>query len=198
MASINVRCWAPLRSALVILPLLFLLPALSNLHPSPPAYVWRFKVRETYYQGSTQITRQVGSQDCPLIECQAEILMAVNLWSVSNGGRPYACFAYDQQNPDRCNKDVNTYGGCRWSDCVTHDAYNEVRFGPFFWKDGTFNIRVRDPWDQRWVMGVMGKLYGSGWSSTPSGTVYISREYVLVQEAQVQEAQSRSPTALHQ
>ncbi|KAK1340702.1 hypothetical protein QTO34_017093 [Cnephaeus nilssonii] len=110
---------------------------LGNLHPPPPAYVWRFKVRETYDQDSTQVTRQ--------------------------------------QNPDRCNRDVNTYGGCRWSGCVIHDAYNEVRSGPFFWKDGTFNIRVRDSWDQRWVAGVMGKLYGGGWSSTPSGTIYISR-----------------------
>ncbi|KAK1332916.1 hypothetical protein QTO34_006447 [Cnephaeus nilssonii] len=107
MTSINVRCWVPLRSALAALPLLLLLPALGNLHPSPPAYVWRFKVRETYDQDSTQVTRQ--------------------------------------RNPDRCNRDVNTYGGCRWSGCVIHDAYNEVRSGPFFWKDGTSNIRVQDP-----------------------------------------------------
>ncbi|KAK1339208.1 LOW QUALITY PROTEIN: hypothetical protein QTO34_019885 [Cnephaeus nilssonii] len=126
--------------------------SLGNLHPPPPAYVWRFKVRETYDQDSTQVTRQ--------------------------------------QNPDRCNRDVNTYGGCRWSGCVIHDAYNEVRFGPFFWKDGTFNIRVQDPWDQRWVVGVMGKLYGGGWSSTPSGTIYISREYVMAQEAQIQVSKS--------
>ncbi|KAK1327317.1 hypothetical protein QTO34_003099 [Cnephaeus nilssonii] len=164
--------------------------ALGNLHPPTPAYVWRFKVHETYDQDSTQVTRQVGSQDCPLVGCQAEILIAVDLRSVSNGGRPYACFAYDQRNPDRCNRDVNTYGGCRWSGCVIHDAYNEVRSGPFFWKDGTFNIRVRDPWDQRWVAGVMGKLYGGGWSSTPSGTIYISREYVMAQEAQIQVSKS--------
>ncbi|KAK1344731.1 hypothetical protein QTO34_013429 [Cnephaeus nilssonii] len=167
--------------------------SLGNLHPPPPAYVWRFKVHKTYYQDSTQVTRQcetlgrfshnarnpslvpgvldpdvegpvlpenqdlrlasnqravlIGSQDCPLVGCQVEILIAVDLQSVSNGGRPYACFAYDQRNPDRCNRDVNTYGGCRWSGCVIHDAYNEVRSVPFFWKDRTFNIRVRDPWD---------------------------------------------------
>ncbi|KAK1339565.1 LOW QUALITY PROTEIN: hypothetical protein QTO34_018118, partial [Cnephaeus nilssonii] len=131
-----------------------------------------------------------GYQDCPLVGCQAEILIAVDLRSVSNGGRPYACFAYDQRNPDGCNRDVNTYGGCRWSGCVIHDAYNEVRSGPFFWKDGTFNIRVRDPWDQQWVAGVMGKLYGGGWNSTPSGTIYISREYVMAQEAQIQVSKS--------
>lgn len=90
MTSINVRCWAPLRSALAALPLLLLLPALGNLHPPPPAYVWRFKVHETYDQDSTQVTRQVGSQDCPLVGCQAEILIAVDLRSVSNSGRPYA------------------------------------------------------------------------------------------------------------
>ncbi|KAK1335239.1 hypothetical protein QTO34_004823 [Cnephaeus nilssonii] len=56
---------------------------------------------------------------------KAEILIAVDLWSVSNGGRPYAYSAYDQRNPDRCNRDVNTCGGCRWSGCVIHDAYNE-------------------------------------------------------------------------
>lgn len=152
--------------------------------------MWRFKVHETYDQGNIQVTQQVGFQDCPLVGCQAEILIAVDLRSVSNGGRPYACFAYDQRNPDRCNQDVNTYGGCRWSDCVIHDAYREVRYGPFFWKDGTFNIRVRDPWNQRWVAGVMGKLYWSGWSSTPSGTIYISREYVMSQEAQIQVSNS--------
>ncbi|KAK1342192.1 hypothetical protein QTO34_016949 [Cnephaeus nilssonii] len=62
-------------------------PALGNLHPPPPAYVWRFKVRETYDQDSTQDTQQIGSQDCPLVGCQAEILIAVNLRSVSNRGR---------------------------------------------------------------------------------------------------------------
>ncbi|XP_036303223.1 ERV-BabFcenv provirus ancestral Env polyprotein-like isoform X3 [Pipistrellus kuhlii] len=101
MTSINVRCWAPLRSSLVALPLLLLFPGLGNLHPPPPTYVWRFKVHETYDQDSTQVTRQVGSQDCPLAGCQAEILIAVHLRSVSNSGRPYACFAYDQRNPDR-------------------------------------------------------------------------------------------------
>ncbi|KAK1346555.1 LOW QUALITY PROTEIN: hypothetical protein QTO34_000412, partial [Cnephaeus nilssonii] len=126
--------------------------SLGNLHPPPPAYVWRFKVRETYDQDSTQVTRQ--------------------------------------RNPNRCNRDVNTYGGCRWSGCVIHDAYNEVRSGPFFWKDGTFNIRIRDPWDQRWVAGVMGKLNGDGWSSSPSGTIYISREYVMAQKAQIQVSNS--------
>ncbi|XP_070273100.1 adhesion G protein-coupled receptor E2-like [Myotis yumanensis] len=35
-------------------PLLLLLPALSNLHPPPPTYVWRFKVHETYYQTSNK------------------------------------------------------------------------------------------------------------------------------------------------
>ncbi|KAK1346749.1 hypothetical protein QTO34_000609 [Cnephaeus nilssonii] len=104
---------------------------------------------------------------------------------MSNSGRTYACFAYDQRNPDRCNQDVNTYGGC-----VIHDAYNEVRSGPFFWKDSTFNIRVWDPWDQRGVAGVMGKLYGGGWSSNPSGTIYISQEYVMAQEAQIQVSNS--------
>ncbi|XP_036281102.1 endogenous retrovirus group FC1 Env polyprotein-like [Pipistrellus kuhlii] len=121
---------------------------------------------------------------------EVEILIAVDFRSVSKSCRPYACFAYDQRDPDRCNRDVNTYGGCRWSDCVIHDAYKEVRSGPFFWKDGTFNIRVRDPWDQRWAVGVMGRLYGDGWSSTPSGTIYISREYVMAQEAQLQVSNS--------
>ncbi|KAK1346809.1 hypothetical protein QTO34_000669 [Cnephaeus nilssonii] len=82
--------------------------------PTPTAYVWRLKVRETYNQDSTQVTRQ----------------------------------------------------------------------------DRTFNIRVRDPWDQRWVAGIMGKLYEGGWSSTPSGTLYISREYVMAQEAQIQVSNS--------
>ncbi|KAK1342131.1 hypothetical protein QTO34_016888 [Cnephaeus nilssonii] len=86
--------------------------SLGNLHPPPPAYVWRFKVRETYDQDSTQAT-----------------------W---------------QRNPDRCNQDVNTYGGCRWSGCVIHDAYNEVR----------------------------------------SGTICISREYVMAQQAQIQVSKS--------
>ncbi|KAK1337040.1 hypothetical protein QTO34_003085 [Cnephaeus nilssonii] len=126
--------------------------SLGNLHPPTPAYVWRFKVRETYDQDSTQVTRQ--------------------------------------RNPDRCNRDVNTYGGCHWSGCVIHDAYNEVRSGPFLWKDGTFNIRVRDPWDQRWVAGVMGKLYGvvgarplQGPSTSPGNISWPRRP------------KSRSPTA---
>ncbi|KAK1328745.1 LOW QUALITY PROTEIN: hypothetical protein QTO34_012320 [Cnephaeus nilssonii] len=120
--------------------------SLGNLHPPPPAYVWRFKVRETYDQDSTQVTRQ--------------------------------------RNPDRCNRDVNTYGGCRWSGCVIHDAYNEVRYGQDLQHQGL------DPCDQRWVAGVMGKLYGVGWSSTPSGTIYIYREYVMAQEAQIQVSKS--------
>lgn len=66
--------------------LLLHLPALSNLHPPPPAYVWRFKVRETYYQNGKQVTRQVGSQDCPLFGCQTQIQMAVDIQSVSNTG----------------------------------------------------------------------------------------------------------------
>ncbi|XP_036160051.1 uncharacterized protein LOC118653466 [Myotis myotis] len=87
MTSINVRCWAPLRSALTALPSSFLLlPAVCNLHPPPPTYVWRFNVRETYYQNSKQVTWQVGSQDCPLFGCQTKIQMAVNIQSVSNTG----------------------------------------------------------------------------------------------------------------
>lgn len=38
--------------------------------------------------------------------------------------------------------------------------------------------------------GIRGKLYGSGWSLMPSGTIYISREYVMTQEAQVQVSNS--------
>ncbi|XP_059525634.1 uncharacterized protein LOC132218430 isoform X1 [Myotis daubentonii] len=101
MTSINVRCWAPLRSALAALPLLLLLLALSNLHQPPPANVSRFKVRETYHQNSKQVTQQVGSQDCPLVACQTGIRVTVDIQSVYNGGRPYACFAYDQEDPDR-------------------------------------------------------------------------------------------------
>ncbi|XP_023603972.1 endogenous retrovirus group FC1 Env polyprotein-like [Myotis lucifugus] len=44
--------------------------------------------------------------------------------------------------------------------------------------------------DQQWVTGVVGKLHLSSWSSTPSGTIYISREYDLAQEAQVQVSNS--------
>ncbi|XP_070284417.1 ERV-BabFcenv provirus ancestral Env polyprotein-like [Myotis yumanensis] len=113
--------------------------------------------------------------------------MAVDIRSVYHGGRPYACFAYDQEDPDRCNQEVDTYGGCRWRGCVVNDAY---RGGSFIWKDGAFHIIIQDPWDQRWVTGVVGKLYLSSWSSTPSGTIYISREYVLAQEARVQVSNS--------
>ncbi|KAK1332179.1 hypothetical protein QTO34_007865 [Cnephaeus nilssonii] len=38
--------------------LLLLSTSLGNLHPPPPAYVWRFKVHETYDQDSTQVTWQ--------------------------------------------------------------------------------------------------------------------------------------------
>ncbi|XP_070275139.1 endogenous retrovirus group FC1 Env polyprotein-like [Myotis yumanensis] len=68
--------------------------------------------------------------------------MAVDIWSVANAGRPYVCFAYDQRNPDRCNQDVNTYGGCCWRDCVIHDDYNKVRGGPPFFPLGTRNSRA--------------------------------------------------------
>ncbi|XP_059542132.1 uncharacterized protein LOC132229576 [Myotis daubentonii] len=100
MTSINVRCWAPLRSALTALPFSFLLPALSNLHPPPPAYVWRFKVRETYYQNGKQVT-----------------------W---------------QQNPDRCNQDVNTYGVAT-GETAYHTAASLTKASPgtFFWCNGT-------------------------------------------------------------
>ncbi|KAK1346471.1 LOW QUALITY PROTEIN: hypothetical protein QTO34_000327 [Cnephaeus nilssonii] len=112
--------------------------SLGNLYPPPPAYVWRFKVHETYNQDSTQVTRQ--------------------------------------RNPDRCNRDVNTYGGCRWSGCVIHDAYNEVRSGPFFWKDGTFNIRVRTPGTSDGLRAL--------WEN------YMGVEYVMAQEAQIQVSNS--------
>ncbi|XP_012607732.1 ERV-BabFcenv provirus ancestral Env polyprotein [Microcebus murinus] len=157
-------------------------------------YVWRFKVRESLPSGDTRLA---GSADCSPKGCQASLTIPLSLTSVTGAQTAALCFLYDQTF-DYCRQQPEIYGGCRKRLCKFHEVQkgkgwrgdNEKTFGwrpnAFYLDKGKFQLDIPDPWDQRWEVGVTGKLYWTKLSSYPSATIHISREYVLAHERQIQ------------
>ncbi|XP_077020326.1 endogenous retrovirus group FC1 Env polyprotein [Tamandua tetradactyla] len=167
--------WGPLGSVSLML-LTLLTPTESK------SYVWEFQIRETFTQNGKATTHIIGTANCPLAGCSQPITIPITPKSIEKGPRPYACFPY-AQTQGYCNQhNYNIiYGGCPYWSCRIHDAYNEAPHkGTFYISSQQFYINVADPWDIKWVAGVQGKLYYSGWSRYPIGAIEIHREYVLL------------------
>ncbi|XP_073095109.1 endogenous retrovirus group FC1 Env polyprotein-like [Manis javanica] len=153
---------------------------------APPSFVWRFKVKQTYTQHQTKVTALIATPDCPLKGCSEPLYLhfppSTEVFIYSYLYSPYLCFLYDQRQA-YCRRWQDTYGGCPYWSCTIHymgdfqypQYYSSNRFMKY--PNGSFSLSIPDPWDSRWAAGVTASVYYKG-SSTPHGTLHVSREYV--------------------
>ncbi|XP_071458269.1 endogenous retrovirus group FC1 Env polyprotein-like [Marmota flaviventris] len=117
---------------------------------SSSSYTWRFKVRETYVQGSTRYTRLVSSVDCAPARCNASIFLPLssqNSELLKTATRPYLCFLYDQTQ-DYCKWWPETYGGCPYWSCNIHNpraCIGDSCVGNFRSISGGYQLAITDP-----------------------------------------------------
>ncbi|XP_060053089.1 putative endogenous retrovirus group FC1 Env polyprotein [Erinaceus europaeus] len=168
---------------------LILFSALPTPASSSPVFIWQFQVRETY----GDINKIIGTGNCSLKGCQSSVTIPVKSAATSpcvEAGCPYVCFPFD--NSGNCLTAVDYYGGyCYWS-CkihgipsgfIKHDYYTiptPVYYPSrqYFSGIGSLKFIIHDPWDNRWVTGVTGKLYCSAVSISPAADIFISRQTV--------------------
>lgn len=163
---------APLSSILLaVFVILHANSATTQPLPSlPNTYHWRFYARETY-NGHNKV---IGTQDCPLEGCRTKIEIPLHPESISTVPSPFLCFPY--RNTGECLQEVSTYGGCRYWSCRMEST---SRGGTMFTNLKThFQLSISDPWNERWRIGVMGKLYPNGYARYPVADLHISRELV--------------------
>jgi hypothetical protein len=181
----------PLRSIsctfLILISWIFIILPVSSLSPS---YLWRFKIRETYKPGSADITHHVSSGDCPPTGCSWVLTTLFTAKSIVphpvgiDINLPYICFLFDQTQP-HCKKGAKwseEYGGCPYWSCRKHWISEKCPIGSTVGahcNDSGFFLYISDPWHQHWQDGVKGSMYYLDTSSRPSGTLFISREWVM-------------------
>nr|XP_027797366.1 ERV-BabFcenv provirus ancestral Env polyprotein-like [Marmota flaviventris] len=148
---------------------------------SSSSYTWRFKVRETYVQGSTRYTCLVSSVDCAPTGCNASIFLPLssqNSELLKTAARPYLCFLYDQTE-DYCKWWPETYGGCPYWSCNIHNPCACIRdscIGNFRLISGGYQLAITDPNHPRWTSRVNASFYCDISSPTPCGSISIFRE----------------------
>uniref|UniRef100_A0A671E653 Uncharacterized protein n=1 Tax=Rhinolophus ferrumequinum TaxID=59479 RepID=A0A671E653_RHIFE len=198
MTSTPVRCWAPLRFALVTLTLT--LP--SSQKPCSPInpHVWRFYMTESYHSNIRASTHILGTGDCKPEGCQQQVSIlippntfkSITRWSTD----PAVCSPHNQIHDD-CHQWEDTYGGRPYTSCYINTVNQKSGF--FFGNGkGQYTFRIKDPWHQRWASGVKGKLYPWALSSKPVATLYIYRAYIRVVPPQLQQLRDMSQTILQQ
>ncbi|XP_048644891.1 ERV-BabFcenv provirus ancestral Env polyprotein-like [Marmota marmota marmota] len=145
------------------------------------SYTWRFKVRETYVQGSTHYTRLVSLVDRAPTGCNASIFLPLssqNSELLKTATRPYLCFLYDQTE-DYCKWWPETYGGCPYWSCNIHNpraCIGDSCVGNFRLISGGYQLAITDPNHPRWTSRVNASFYCDISSPTPCGSISISRE----------------------
>lgn len=142
----------------------------ANSASAQQAFLWRFSVRETFERTNTVI----GTGDCSPRGCQTALEIPIKPQSVSVTPASFACFPY--RNRGDCLTDTPTYGGCRRWSCVIEFSTSK---GSIYQNiGGELRLKIEDPWDERWRVGVHGKLYHNGYSSCPTADISISRSLV--------------------
>jgi hypothetical protein len=179
---------------LILVTCIFIAFPASSLFPS---YLWRFKIRETYKPGSANITHHVGCGDCPPTGCNWALTIPFAPKSIVphlvgiDINLPHICFLFDQIQP-YCKKGAKwseEYGDCPYWSCKRHWISEQHLTGNTvgaYYNDSGFFLYIPNPWHQRWQDGVKGSMYYSGASSQPSGTLFISREWVIVPQSQIE------------
>jgi hypothetical protein len=76
------------------------------------------------------------------------------------------------------------YGGYPYWSCHIHLAHNGR--GTFYAQDNKFYIKISDTWDSRLVTAVKGTAYPHGYSKSPVGHIWISRELLMALHSHVQ------------
>nr|XP_027802648.1 ERV-BabFcenv provirus ancestral Env polyprotein-like [Marmota flaviventris] len=92
--------------------------------------------------------------------------------------RPYLCFLYDQTQ-DYCKWWPETYGGCPYWSCNIHNpraCIGDSCVGNFRSISGGYQLAITDPNHSRRTSRVNASFYCDISSSTPYGSISISRE----------------------
>ena len=118
--------------------------------------IWRVKVQEITTDNKHSF--QIGSGNCSIAGCQELIQIAIIPVSVipSKYYDLYTCFFFNQTK-DYCRKLPDEYGGCPYWSCQIHMLGSWTNHF-FYQHHKTIFFYIKDSWDSRWEVGVIGKL----------------------------------------
>ncbi|KAL0619966.1 LOW QUALITY PROTEIN: Endogenous retrovirus group FC1 Env polyprotein [Plecturocebus cupreus] len=187
MISRNPNPWAPLASASPVAPtrhpltlqsLLLTVLLISPLEAN--SYVWRFYSQESWVEGPTTRTQYIAQADCQPPGCQSAVIIEIEKTKTKTlqASSPTPGYASSMTK----NMTIVIGGTPLMEDVlITPVKYTRLRSAMkpkttakiasrYSSPPYELFLTIRDPWDDRWVKGVTGKIYNFWLNSHPQGT----------------------------
>ncbi|KAL0613418.1 Endogenous retrovirus group FC1 Env polyprotein [Plecturocebus cupreus] len=164
------------------------------------SYVWCFYIQESWVEGPITRTHYIAQADCQPAGCQSAVIIEIEKTETKtlqvSSPTPGLCFLYDQKH-DYCHWWNATYGGCPYNSCEIHTPRVPQKPKQLQrWQAGKLFLTICDPWDDRWVKGVTGKIYNFWLNTYPQGTWLIFQSYTRIVPEGIEQLSSVSHTIL--